>query len=551
MKRISEKTIGKFSHIFFMAIFILIFAVMLVNRYNKVPYLNIANNDYRIKRVEINHTETSTVGGKRHMTWTLILPKKIPDGSSIVFCSRDMNIKVYNGNSLIYSLPENKSALSGTSGQVWNFVSIPDEAKSMYIEAQYQSRLADFYTPEFLIGHESTIYHYLLSRSIPEFLLAFAVIVFGILMFLSSFIDNYGESDGQIKVGHISLFLGLSSLLGGICMFLSTDASSLIFSNHIGVNFLAFECIALFPIVFTLYVKHFYKLKDESGWKYLVFIGFLNAFVVNILQLTGVLFFRNSAFLTIIVVLLVCLFFIWATYKRKKCSKEEGKITTLNLAGSFFLIVGIATMIISYFIRSSSFMIIPTICFIIYISCLWITFIREMKKRRIESEKTMFYRNMASMDMQTGTYNRNAYEELCRGILSGHTAVVSFDLNYLKHVNDSYGHDVGDRYIKWAADLIRECFEKYGKIYRVGGDEFVAIMESVDSAEVENAVKDFKIKQDKAEKEKPCFYIAVGYAFYDKRNDSSIDTSRTRADEMLYRDKEESKRGEHRFFVAR
>lgn len=551
MKRISEKTIGKFSHIFFMAIFILIIAVMIANRCNKVPYLNTANDKIKIRRVAINHTEKSTVDGKRHITWTLILPKKINDGSSIVFCTRDMNVKVYSGNSLIYSISEKKSAPSGTSGLIWNFVQIPTDVKSIYVDAQYQSRLADFYTPEFLIGYEATLYHYLLSRSMPEFLLAFAVIVFGIIMFLDSFIDNYRENNEQIKVGHTSLFLGLSTILGGLWMFLSTDASSLIFSNHIGVNYFSFECIALFPIVFTLYMKHFYKLKDESGWKYLVFIGFLNAFIVNILQIMGAVVFRDSAISTIIVDFLVCMFFVWATKKRKKAGNGEGNITNLNFAGSFFLIVGIATMLISYFIRSSSFMIIPTLCFIIYISCLWITFIREMKKRRIESEKTMFYRNMASMDMQTGTYNRNAYEELCRGILSGHTAVVSFDLNYLKHVNDSYGHDVGDRYIKWAADLIKECFEKYGKIYRVGGDEFVAIMDSVDSAEVEKAVKDFKDKQDKAEKEKPCFYIAVGYAFYDKRNDSSIDTSRTRADEMLYRDKEESKRGEHRFFVDR
>lgn len=53
---------------------------------------------------------------------------------------------------------------------------------------------------------------------------------------------------------------------------------------------------------------------------------------------------------------------------------------------------------------------------------------------------------------------------------------VSADLNGLKAANDNLGHAAGDELIKGAADCLKECFGAYGSVYRVGGDEFAALL---------------------------------------------------------------------------
>ena len=51
-----------------------------------------------------------------------------------------------------------------------------------------------------------------------------------------------------------------------------------------------------------------------------------------------------------------------------------------------------------------------------------------------------------------------------------------FDLNDLKKCNDTYGHDYGDQYIMMASEILKKLFALDGKCYRIGGDEFCALV---------------------------------------------------------------------------
>ena len=59
-------------------------------------------------------------------------------------------------------------------------------------------------------------------------------------------------------------------------------------------------------------------------------------------------------------------------------------------------------------------------------------------------------------------------------------AVILFDVNFLKKVNDHFGHQAGDTLIKHAAKVISEVFAHSSMIFRIGGDEFVAVLEKED-----------------------------------------------------------------------
>ena len=89
---------------------------------------------------------------------------------------------------------------------------------------------------------------------------------------------------------------------------------------------------------------------------------------------------------------------------------------------------------------------------------------------------------LAYRDSLTGAGNKAAYEKAVRkldwDILAGTAdfAIVMGDLNYLKRINDSYGHDKGNVYIKGMHAMLAEAFQE-SPIFRIGGDEFVVIVQ--------------------------------------------------------------------------
>ena len=84
----------------------------------------------------------------------------------------------------------------------------------------------------------------------------------------------------------------------------------------------------------------------------------------------------------------------------------------------------------------------------------------------------------ATKDKLTGLYNRRGYEDDIKNLCmdKDRFVILEFDVNGLKVVNDTVGHIAGDELIIGAANCIMQCFGNYGKLYRTGGDEFVALI---------------------------------------------------------------------------
>lgn len=100
--------------------------------------------------------------------------------------------------------------------------------------------------------------------------------------------------------------------------------------------------------------------------------------------------------------------------------------------------------------------------------------ILELKANKLEYS--------AKMDALTDIYNRGHLEvslgtEFEMSKKSGWPlTVVMVDLDHFKKVNDTYGHDCGDRALKYAVDLLKACIRDTDSLYRYGGEEFVVIL---------------------------------------------------------------------------
>ena len=122
--------------------------------------------------------------------------------------------------------------------------------------------------------------------------------------------------------------------------------------------------------------------------------------------------------------------------------------------------------------------------------------------------------------------------------------VLVFDINYLKETNDRYGHDVGNKLIASAASVISEVFKR-SPVFRIGGDEFLAILQNRDLDDLEERLEVFdeecKNKSVKTEKETISVSIAKGFARYDAKKDENFIDVFNRADDAMYENKREIK----------
>lgn len=104
-----------------------------------------------------------------------------------------------------------------------------------------------------------------------------------------------------------------------------------------------------------------------------------------------------------------------------------------------------------------------------------LNYIKMNIQERIEREVEV--RRIAETDGLTGLYNRNKFKEYLAQKSVSKVAVIYIDINNLKMINDTMGHEQGDALILGMSDILRKHQSENCKVFRVGGDEFVAILD--------------------------------------------------------------------------
>ena len=157
-----------------------------------------------------------------------------------------------------------------------------------------------------------------------------------------------------------------------------------------------------------------------------------------------------------------------------------------------------------------------------------------------------YINGLAYRDSMTGVKNKTAYDEMAKKIEEKmrteqpEFAVVVFDINGLKQVNDNFGHDFGDILIIDCSKLICKSFKR-SPVYRIGGDEFVVILENDDLEHYQERLEDFQREIEEANRTSNVGFkisIARGIAIYNSGTDLVFANVFKRADEAMYQNKQ-------------
>ena len=169
-----------------------------------------------------------------------------------------------------------------------------------------------------------------------------------------------------------------------------------------------------------------------------------------------------------------------------------------------------------------------------------------MNKELVESQKVAAkMTELANKDALTGVRNKAAYDEMVKKI-NGDIAlggtpkfgIAMVDLNYLKMINDEFGHDNGDAALIKLCSLICTIFA-HSPVFRIGGDEFVIILRHTDYNRVDKLITEFNDKIDGLNQDEfltPAEKVsaAIGYAKFNPETDKCVDDVFKRADKAMY-----------------
>ena len=165
-------------------------------------------------------------------------------------------------------------------------------------------------------------------------------------------------------------------------------------------------------------------------------------------------------------------------------------------------------------------------------------------------EHEKMQRRLAYRDSLTGLRNTTSYKDWVSDFEKKSKnqdvsfGIVMLDLNYLKETNDTYGHNVGNTLIVTAAQIISDTFKR-SPVFRIGGDEFLVILQNRDLEECDTLFEKFEAECVKSfvevKDEKLPISIAKGFATFDPAKDSQFSDVFNRADNEMYQNKKNMK----------
>lgn len=393
---------------------------------------------------------------------------------------------------------------------------------------------------------------YMMRDFISENRLALCIdiflMMFGICLAVISGVFMIKER-GMNRLVCIALF----SLCIGMWSLCSYDTITIFTYNLTRKAYLGFASLYLAPVFLFAY---FWDDIKKRGWKrrgivYRVLFFVQLAFVATafILQGLNVIHLCEVLIINHVLDALLAAFLIYMFIHDIKKRKFENPVL---FAGIMILVVFMIYDIVRYNVQKYGNVMVKThfkstlyLGALIFVLSLIVDFCFGIAKTLYSTAASEALEKMAYTDELTGLANRRRCEDFFDELdKNEHNYVVfGFDLNNLKVVNDTFGHDEGDIFIKEFANVLDSVYGKHGLVGRIGGDEFIVMIKDAAKVEVKDLIDKMNEQIDKKNQENHKWKISVAYGVC-AASEGGVKTSRYAykvADERMYRNKFEMK----------
>ena len=476
----------------------------------------------------------------RGATWifTAVLPEDFADSQCLLFRTNHTTVEISLDGQTVYTYRGNNLLPGKSPGTYWHVAPLPGDSQGRSLTIRVDSVYDDVYGNDvtFLYGSRGDCILSLVDSFLPVLVVNFIILIMGfIALFLATQMILKKEKryiTGFVCIGLFALTIAIWSMRQ--CGFLQFVVPNAEVGYYLDM-FMLFLILA--PM--NLFIYSISQSRWKTGFLWITAVYLASLAGLTLLQLLWIMDIREMLPVLHLVIAFNGAYMFWALLREAEgstLSRLRKPLYTLMVFG----VLELSSYYIPMFGGISIFLPLGAMVFILML--IWQQ-VEGHFQSLLEEQKLAYYETLAHTDLLTGALNRNAYEGRLRELAAEHTApygAVLFDLNDLKHINDSYGHEKGDEAIRRCYELILTAFGDESGVYRIGGDEFVFIATQPTDLAAAAAAFDGLVARAQAERDYP-FAVALGYAAFDPALDDSLQNTVKRSDEMMYRDKKRKK----------
>ena len=464
--------------------------------------------------------------------------------TTLSYRSHNVYTKVFIEDELIYET--DNTYPDRAPGSRWNLITLQPQQTGQTLRLQIIAAYSKgSYTVDHVYwGDRAAIILSLMRQKMLGALVCIVICFTGLFMVILDIALNYGKkvkNHGMFCLGLFSLCIGGWSLVEtNILQFLVGDTQILQSVDNVLL------ILSVMPMM--MYADWTYDIFRYTLVKLLCILQLLYLLACIILPMAGVTDWHGLLPVARIFMAICAVGFIMLSIWRNRflfVRKESRSFSAyLQMAGVFALCVSAVLELLRYNVSGAmDRAMILRFGLLIFIFCFALSSSLQTYKLIAQGMEYESVHKLAYLDALTQVGNRVAYlERLEECVIEHipHLGIVYFDVNNLKKVNDVHGHEEGDIMIQTAANVIRESFAPHGRVYRIGGDEFCALLDHDPIDRYAQAVTVFRNRiKSVNESGKYIFKLQIAHGFACCEADSmeTVEETINAADDKMYRDK--------------
>lgn len=456
------------------------------------------------------------------------------------------------GRSLYETDVEENSLYHREPGSRWNIVTLDSSMSGQTLELQitpaYEGEKPQI--DHVYWGDEAAIVLGVIKGKLPAVVISLLTGLLGVFLVAADIPVNYKNENKN----HNLRYLGLFSVIMGIWSLIETNILQFFVGDVRMLQVVDNMLLVLAVMPLFLYADSAYRILRFPIIRVLCWIDLLYLAACILLPVSGIMDWHQMLpFVRGYLAVCAVVFIVWTIqqsialqrqHDEKKCI--YGRVQLIGIG-----IMGLSLM--AELVRFSCFggmdkALLFRIGLLGFVICFGMSSQMDTYKLIEQGREYDFVRTLAYSDGLTGAGNRTAYLEQLENYVKERVpqlGIVFLDINNLKKVNDGQGHDAGDELIRAAAGVIQDSFGTFGKVFRIGGDEFCVLIAHKNARWMyEEAMKVFRrcLREANESNSYPfVLQIAQGFACCEVSGMEVVEETVKKADELMYQHKAELK----------
>ncbi len=460
-------------------------------------------------------------------------------GSVLKLRASMMSVSVFSDGKEIYSndIQSRSTWFYDPYPSVWHFIHLPSCFKDHTLSITFSSPVEEFsgMVNSISFGTGEALLIESLSDRFLDFIISFFLIVIGMIFIFITPLTRKINADARL------LYLGEFAVIIGVWLLSETRILQIFTGNRFFIGSLGYLAVTCIPIPLLLYIRPIVRKKIRPILSGFIALFSIELFMILILQLSGTLFFIQSARISMILIIVCALTLIGILLDEsfRRTNREARRFLNYFVILVCFTAIEIVFFFLQKYDFQSSFISIGIMFFYLLLAADSISYINDLI---IKNNETLFYQRLAYRDSLTGGLNRTAFDRDLEAFMNENSIdgfrLILFDLNDLKKINDNYGHIAGDNALATVYKALEDSYGKTGRCYRISGDEFAVLLRDNREELYENSSAQFEKELVKESDTLPeQLKVAAGTGVYRASDEVGFDEFYHIVDQRMYENK--------------